>query len=316
MIKYYNANQRKEYSLVRDSKLNINYHIIKNLAKEYDEIGYMDSDVGKEIESLFEEGYAVGIHRVGYTIINDSVLSNIFNHGLYNNGDVMSSGAVGSNLNINKTVSFCKNILTMIGSIKSCEGYKKSQGCIIIKIPKSFIGMGDGVVQPIYYKDNNSQIRLLPEFIYGYIPVIDKQVYNIIHNPNYKDDHKLINDNFYYDRGAYYKAKYDGKELFELKHLSDMQRYNILYKAYLDTYIKYGYNQAITALLELINKHNVSFFSGNDNRINLSRFVAYNDVIKIMMLGLNSEKIDINNLINEFNMTIQENVNNDKENTK
>ena len=55
---------------------------------------------------------------------------------------------------------------------------------------------------PIYF-NNNGQVRLLPEFIYGYVPVYDNYVCGeIIRNPNYRDTHEYENDGLIYDTDA------------------------------------------------------------------------------------------------------------------
>lgn len=316
MVTEYNSNNLHGFSLFKDARnVSISHPQIKELAKDYDTIGYMSEEVGCELDSLYDNpDYIIGIHRTGFTRINDKILNDIFNRGLYNNGDLMSSGANNGNYNIEKTVSFFNDLLLLIPSLKTCEGYKMSEGCIIVKIPKSYVGMKNGEVQPIFYKENGYQVRLIPEFIYGYIPVKDKKINKIIHNPNYKDKHVLINDNFYYDDSVKYKYKRENKELFELKSVNISLKYNMLYKAYNDTLIKYGYNQAVTALLELINKNNVSYFTGRDNKINLSRYVAYNDINKILMFGLNTDTKDVSDLVNLFTMQFSEYEK--KENTK
>lgn len=316
MLNIYSKKNIHGYSLIKDARnVLINHSHVEKLAKDYDTIGYMSEEVGRELDSLYDNpDYIVGIHRTGYTRINDEILNDIFNRGLYSNGDLMSSGANNGNYNIEKTVSFFNDLLLMIPSLKTCEGYKTSDGCIIVKIPKSYIGMKDGEVQPIFYKENTYQVRLIPEFIYGYIPVKDQKVDKIIHNPNYKDKHMLINDNFYYDDSVKYKYKRENKELFELKSVNTSLKYNMLYKAYKDTLEKYGYNQAVTALLELVNKNNVSYFTGRDNKINLSRYVAYNDIKKILIFGQNTDTKDINDLINLFTMQFSTYIQN--ENTK
>ena len=316
MVTVYNRRNDHGFSLIRDARnVSISHPQIKELAQGYDEIGYMSEDVGHELDSLYDDpNYIVGIHRTGYTRVNDKILTDIFNKGLYNNGDIMSSGSDGQRFNIEKTVSLFNNFLTMVPCLKTCEGYKMSQGCIIVRIPKSYIGKAEGTVQPIFYKENDYQVRLIPEFIYGYIPVKDKKIDKIIHNPNYKDKHVLINDNFYYDDSVKYKYKRENKELFELKSVNISLKYNMLYKAYNDALIKYGYNQAVTALLELINKNNVSYFTGSDNKTNLSRYVAYNDIKKILMFGLNTDTKDVSDLVNLFTMQFSEYEK--KENTK
>ena len=316
MVTVYNRRNDHGFSLIRDARnVSISHPQIRELAQGYDEIGYMSEEVGRQLDRLYDNpDYIIGIHRTGFTRINDKILNDIFYKGLYNNGDIMSSGSDGQRFNIDKTVSLFNNFLTMVPCLKTSEGYKMSQGCIIVKIPKAYVGKGNGEAHPIYYKENDYQVRLLPEFIYGYIPVKDKKIDKIIHNPNYKDKHTLINDNLYYEDSVKYKYKRENKELFELKKVNTATKYNMLYKAYMDTLKKYGYKQAVYGLSDLVNKNNVSYFTGKDNKINLSRYVAYNDITKILMFGLNAETNDLNELLSMFARQFDNFV--QKENTK
>ena len=171
------------------------------LAKQYDAIGYISDELGKEIERIWDEDYIIGIHRTGDTPVTEHLLLDVFNNGLINNGHVMQ-GAKDNCVSIERTVSLFKNMTVFIGQLKAAKGYRNSDGSIIVKIPKSYLGMSDGEVKPIYF-NNNGQIRLLPEFIYGYVPVDDK--YNcgdIVRNPNYTDTHEYENEGLIYDTDA------------------------------------------------------------------------------------------------------------------
>lgn len=288
------------YSLIKT--IDITNPIKVDLAIQYDKIGFMSEELGKELDRLFDDDYAIGIHRTGFThitpYINDKTLFDMFNKGLYSNGHIMAGGNDGQN-DIEKTVSFYNEFLIMNGAIKTCDNYKNSTGCLIIKIPKSYIGKKDGEIAPIFYRQDHI-LRLLPEFIYGYIPVSNHQAEQIIRNPNYKDNHYLVNDNFYYDSSVYYKAKRENRELFYLNPINNKLKYDILYKAYKDTLKKYNYNQALTALFSLINSNKVSYFTGNENKKNLSMYVAYNDIDSILSQGLGIYNQETSKLIDVF----------------
>ena len=216
---------------------------------------------------------------MGYTPIDNNVLNDIFNKGLYSNGHVLSGGITGM-YDIEKTVSFYNSFVELCVNIKQCGGYKNSKGCIILIIPKELKQSNQ-----LFYIDSEGQVRILPEYIYGYIPVNNMIVDSIIYNHNYKN---------------YYAT---------LKN-----KYNILFKAYKETFDKYGYNQAITALSELITKHNVSYFTGKNNKINLSRYVAYDNIDRILAFGLNADNINTDDLVNMFNISVQNSI--QKLNTK
>ncbi len=197
-----------KYLLVRDFKFNKKNKFDMIRAKNLDEIGYIPKEVGKELESLFDSDYAVGIHRVGYSNI-DQTLPDIFNRGLINNGDMLCGGFQEDYIDITKTVSLMDSFLTMNGELKLAHNYKQSSGCIIVKIPYSYIGFKDGEIKPIYYQDGES-IKLLPEYIYGYVPT-DKEgrLGNIIHNDNYSNEHTYIDseDTLKYETKAILRSR-------------------------------------------------------------------------------------------------------------
>ena len=51
----------------------------------------------------------------------------------------MSGGNAGTT-DIEKTVSIYQDFTILSGQLKASFGYKNSQGCIIVKIPKSYLG--------------------------------------------------------------------------------------------------------------------------------------------------------------------------------
>lgn len=77
-------------------------------------------ELGKELESLFDDDCVVGIHRTGYTMVTPEFLNDVFNNGLINNGDGMQ-GIVQYEPDITKTVSLQNNFLLMYGQIKTCN---------------------------------------------------------------------------------------------------------------------------------------------------------------------------------------------------
>ena len=94
------------YSLLRSSKtIQEENDFILQLAKQYDEYGYMSEELGMELDGLFEDkDYVIGIHRTGYNDMDQQMIDNIFNKGLINNGHIMQGGMAG-NFDIEKTVS-------------------------------------------------------------------------------------------------------------------------------------------------------------------------------------------------------------------
>ncbi len=290
------------YSILRSSKSLNENEVLIDLSKEYDEVGYMPQELGEELDHLFlADDYIIGIHRTGYTPMDDEMISSTFSKGLINNGDVMQGafGSFGSYINIEKTVTICSNFPILNIQLKSANSYKGSDGCIIIKIPKSYLGKKDGDLKPIYYNDNG-QIKLLPEFIYGYVKVDSEgKISNIIHNPNYSDIHDLDNTNLLYDSSALDKAKRQGINL-ENNDISLNDKYLIIKKAYQDTLIKNGDKQAQAALNVLINNNDVKYFTGKENKALLKKYIIYGQILKILEFGMDNPSNNKNDIINSF----------------
>lgn len=299
------------YSILKSSNtLRESDSFLVDLAKRVDEYGYMSEELGQELDNLFkDDNYIIGIHRTGFNNMNDSMINEIFNNGLINNGHIQQGGMDGSQ-SIEKTVSLFYDFTLMNMQLKQAFGYKNSEGCMIIKIPKSYLGKADGDIKPIYYKDDKG-VRLLPEFIYGYIPVEkDGILGDLIHNSNYKDIHNLNNTNLLYEESAFYKAKREGIDL-NINDISYDKKYEIIEKAYQDTLLKHGKYQAEQALLYLINKNEVKYFSGQDNRALLSKYVIYDDIIKILSvidLNLSNKNEIIQNFINSCENICKQNM--------
>ena len=194
-ISIFKKKDQNQYRLIKSPYLNKKNKMLVQIAKQYDGFGYMTTDLGRELENLYkDDSYIVGIHRTGYSEVNEDYLKEIFNRGLINNMDSLQGGFYTDKdyLDIKKTVDLFYDPILLNGAIKSANRYKSSAGSIIIKIPKSYLGLEDGEIKPIYYKDGNSN-KLLPEYIYGYLPVSGEGILGeIVHNPNYTDEHTYI----------------------------------------------------------------------------------------------------------------------------
>ena len=190
---------KKPYKLTKHgySKRKVHPEIYE-AAKEYDEHGYISTKLAKELCELYNDDYEISIHRTGYTKITPNLIQEIFNDGLINNGDAMQGSVVSSVSERTKTLTPLKNIMLLIGQIKASCHYKNSDGVFLVKIPKSYLGLKDGEIKPIWYNDGENQ-KLLPEFIYGYIPVKDEIVGDIIRNKNYHDYHDYDPDGLLYE---------------------------------------------------------------------------------------------------------------------
>lgn len=299
-LKYDNSHG---YSIIKSSKSLVEQEFMMELSKQYDEYGYMSQELGEELDNLFlDDNYVIGIHRTGYTAITNKILKDIFDKGLINNGHAFQGAATGQ-CDIERTVSIFHDFPILCGQLKAAHGYKCSEGCIVVRIPKECLYETEKEPMPMYYNLDGT-IRLLPQYVYGYIPV-DKEgnLGNMYKNSNYQEK-TIKNENLLFDDKISGRAKRNGYSI-EIEKRPMNEKYNVLKNAYLETLNKYGKRQAEHALLKLINENSVEFFTGANNRQYLLQHVAYGDVIKILAYG--SEKLDnndinsiINNFVNEF----------------
>ena len=207
------------YSILKSSETLKENEFLYNVSKGYDNYGFMSQSLGEELDSLFkDEDYIIGIHRTGYTPIDNETLGDIFNRGLINNGHIMSGGMTGTD-DIERTVTLFYDFPILVGQLKAAHGYKMSEGCVVVKIPKSYLGKAEGEIKPIFYSDNGI-VKLLPEFIYGYVPVNTKgELGEIIHNQQYSDIHNYNNDGLIYDQSGISKARRSGIDLNNIKQI-------------------------------------------------------------------------------------------------
>lgn len=148
----------------------------KNYEKIKDKI---PKKVGEMIQSLYEkEGFILGIHRA--TITDEELFNSYFAKGLKN-----------YKLEYDNTISTYKFFPTLLKNIIYCESnWKKSKGCLLILIPKE-------PYTPFYQQIKENGIinnYILPTYIHSYVKIIDKEIIDIIHNPNFGKDFKLTGD--------------------------------------------------------------------------------------------------------------------------
>ena len=184
---YYKINSElEEYPLLTEKAR----EIFEDLANKYDSFGSIDRKVVEEIYELFEYGYMLGIYRSN---INEANLENIFSSGMpinFNDTD--------DTLSLEKKAFFYTSKIHYFGMLKMTPNYNFS-GAFILKIPTSYLKKNVDEIKPIYRKDNN-EIKLLSEFIYGYVPVSkDYKIKEIIYNHNYSDFHEYNDEDLLYD---------------------------------------------------------------------------------------------------------------------
>lgn len=282
------------YSIIKSSKSLQEQEFLMQISKNYDEYGYMTQELGEELDNLFlDDNYIIGIHRTGYTTVTNDVLEDIFN-----NGHAMYGAPTGQ-LDIDKTVSICREFPVLCGQLKSSHGYKGSEGCILVRIPKECLEETDKPPMPMYY-NHNGTTRLIPQYIYGYVPVDkDGNLGNIHRNPNYQEM-VIQNENLLFEDRVSIKARRNGYNI-DIPKRPMNEKYNVLKNTCLDTLNKYGIKQVEYALIKLINENKVKYFSGFQNRQYLINHIAFGDIIKILSYGMDDlNNSDINSIVQNF----------------
>lgn len=192
-IKIFKVDKNK-YKLVKSNCFDKTDKLLVDLAKTYDRIGYIDKSVGEEIEKLFiDPEYIIGVHYTENNTIDHNYIDDIFMNGIINRkGDSKDTIISEEDLNIEETIELCNNPVKFHGKLKAAHYHNGSKGCFVVKIPKSYLGLEEGDVKPIYYTYYCEQpsIRLSGEFVYGYVPVDENgKVGSFINNRNYTDHH-------------------------------------------------------------------------------------------------------------------------------
>lgn len=155
----------------------------------------IDKETGKILQQLYdykELGYAIGIHRTA------SSTNEIFDKGLNYRDDNTYA----------EHIQKMDNLPLMLSEISSCESYKLSRGCFISIVPRaSIVKLNEEdkeklkikykeiykdnwqekynkiiTPQPIYYKNNDGNIYLRPEYINAYVPVRNKELKSVEFN--------------------------------------------------------------------------------------------------------------------------------------
>ena len=298
LIKQLGYDKTHGYSLLRYSKLLDYFETVKSgdwflkQAYDYDKFGYMSKQLGDELEQQFmDEDYVMGIHRTGHTVMNNEQINDFFYNGLGNFGKVEQGCNDSICFNIENTVSIFNKFQYLISQIKATNGYKGSDGCILLKIPKSGLELNNDKPIPLYQVINGDSF-IKPEFIYGYLPVDNKgNVGELIHNPNYLDNHTLSSNNAAYEQSVVSSAE------------------RILFDIYEQTYLKYGKEQAEGALLNFLSKSNVNYFTGEKNRELLTNKIDVYNYIKRVNYPNGININDIQNIIDNYESRINNNQN-------
>src|SRR5690606_17793363 len=147
--------------------------------------------------------YVICTHK---TSVEEKTIRDIFTNGLMNSGQN----------EIDHTATVIHSLPQLIHEIDSYGYYgaRYFSGVFIIKIPKAYLGLAKGEVKPIWFDSKETTylheiMRLLPEYIYGYVDNENGNFSSIIKNPNYTDLHCYENDGLLYDERIINEIKKD-----------------------------------------------------------------------------------------------------------
>ena len=126
----------------------------------------IDNITGLTLQGLYDyksDDYIIGLHRTASE-----------------KDDILKNGIVMRGNELTMHVQPFRNFPFLLREIKYCESYKMSNGCFIVKIPKKDVYQKDmdKTTEPIYYKDQDGNIRLRPEFVAAYVPVNNREIGN------------------------------------------------------------------------------------------------------------------------------------------
>lgn len=180
-----------------------NYKLPKELIPKFD-LYYEMADtinksfpleIGEDLECFYinaiNNDLALGIHRA---IIYDEelIVNDIFNNGLLN--------ALGNDIDYTVTIWEKPKLPIFMHEILNASSYRNgaTTGAIIVAVPNKDLDNKSNLANPIWFREKHDT-RLLPEYIYGYVRVIDEIPQYIIKNPNFKWQHDYQLDGLKYD---------------------------------------------------------------------------------------------------------------------
>lgn len=130
----------------------------------------INKEIGEALEQIYsydEEDYVTAIHRT--SLPYEDIISKIFTQGICYDRDTNPYYADHAQV--------FNNFPFMLRELKYCEDYKMSQGAVILKIPKKYIGKDEtDTPLPLYYKGKDGKTYLRPEFICAYVSVRNQKL--------------------------------------------------------------------------------------------------------------------------------------------
>lgn len=152
--------------------------------------------LGEILQNFYEdEKFMLGIHRTPKSL--DEIVNSYFVKGLEN-----------KKLEYDNTISTYLYFPELLHEILKCNSsWKKSKGCLIIRIPKE----PGAPFYRVVVEDKKEKYYVLPSFIYGYVEVENEKIINFVYNTNYgknlPTNEKIVSD-IYIERKAKLKSSW------------------------------------------------------------------------------------------------------------
>lgn len=127
-------------------------------------ISHIPDDFNQELNNLLSEEHVLyGIHRTGY--MKDDYLLDILENGLIMTGRGVYVSQ--DDLSLDQNVGYYPDNMQIKDELLNAHGYKESNGSLLIRIPDEDLKKGD-----LFIQKENDFMRLKPEYIVGYVPII------------------------------------------------------------------------------------------------------------------------------------------------
>lgn len=183
---------------------------IKKTVNFDSELNCLSNRVREDLDVLFNnDDFIVGIHKIEQSEIIDA-----FENGIIDDVNYIEDESSNS-ISIEQIVSFYKNPSSLVKAIKQMN-LQNSEGVAVVKIPRYYINnyTFDNVEKPIYYIDKDSNFRLLPEFVYGFMSVESSgNIKGILENKKYNDIHEYSTTGLIEDGQKISKISNPGKNI-------------------------------------------------------------------------------------------------------
>lgn len=162
-----------------------NPHIdtLLDIYRDWDKVRAIPNELANDVQRIINDPtQVIGIHRtydMSKGFYNNSILKNIVENGLINNGHTLSSGSYTQIPSPRLTVSFENNLLTSIILLKtSYSAFKPTNLAIIFSFPAEYITL-DGEIIPGHEDDiylmGDGLVRIKPEYIAGVAYINEKE---------------------------------------------------------------------------------------------------------------------------------------------